>query len=1072
MSGRVQRLGLISTAVLLLAVGSATTASAAVHGPAWQVFSSANTTASPGGTLEYFLNVQDVGDEPTDGSQYELTATLPPNLTGVSIVSEAGEWACSDPVGASTISCTNSEAVKAHARGFEPLVLTAEVGPTATGTVTAHFVVSGGGAGSAETVDPTRITVEPVVYGIDAFDGLVADSSGHVSTQAGAHPDSITTWIDFNRSTNPNPFIGANWPVEPTKDIFVNLPPGFIGNPTITGRACTVPELAQGGVEPRPICPAASQVGVTGVAFNGSFRAGDTTPVFNMVPPPGVPARFGFNIAGSLIFLDAELRSGGDYGLSIDARDISEGLPLVGTKVTFWGVPADPSHDLERACPGNPAPWDNGGFTCPSDAPRLAFLRNPTSCTAPKRTSIRFDSWFHPEEIHEDSFVSHEPPGYPRSPADPTTPWGLPVGTTGCEEVPFEPSIAVRSTDNQADSPTGLEFDLTMPQNDDPESISQADVRTARTTLPAGMTVNPAAADGLVGCSQGEVGLDNAQPPTCPDASKIGTVEIVSPDLEEPLTGSIYQAVQFDDPSHSLLAFYTVAEGSGVTVKLAAHVERDPRTGQLTTVFDDNPQLPFDRYSLRFDGGSRGVLVNPPTCGTATTQAVFTSYARPEEAVERQSSFQITQGPNGSPCPDGPLAFAPKLSGGSASPLAGAATPFLMRLTREDGEQRFSGVSVKPPAGLSAYLKGVPYCSESALASVSSAPGTGAGQLAAPSCPAASQIGTVSAGTGAGPLPFYVDTGKVYLAGPYKGAPLSLAIVVPAVAGPLDLGSVLTRAAVNVDPETARLTVISDPLPQLIEGIPLDVRDLRVSINRDHFALNPTSCDPTTIETALTGSEGATASPSQHYQLGECGALAFKPKLTLRLKGKTKRTGHPALRATLTMPQKGPNADIAKAAVTLPHSEFLAQAHIRTICTRVQYAAGGGGGAECPKGSVYGHARAFTPLLDQPLEGPVYLRSSNHPLPDLVASLGGQIHIDLVGRIDAPNGGIRNTFEAVPDAPVSKFVLTMQGGGKGLLENSTDLCRGTHRATARFDGQNGKLHDLRPRVRADCRGRH
>jgi hypothetical protein len=451
-------------------------------------------------------------------------------------------------------------------------------------------------------------------------------------------------------------------------------------------------------------------------------------------------------------------------------------------------------------------------------------------------------------------------------------------------------------------------------------------------------------------------------------------------------------------------------------------------------------------------------------------QAVFTSWARPEEEVKRQSSFEIAKGPNGSPCPSKPMAFAPKLTGGSASPLAGASSPFLIRLTREDGEQRLRGITVRPPAGLSAYLKGVPYCPEAALAAVSAAPGTGASQIASPSCPAASQVGKVSAGTGAGPLPFYVNTGKVYLAGPYKGAPLSLAIVVPAVAGPLDLGSVLTRAAVNVDPATARLTVVSDPLPQLIEGIPLDLRDLRVAVDRGHFALNPTSCEEMAVESVLTGSEGATASPSQRFQLGECGRLAFKPKLSLRLKGGTKRSDNPSLRAVLTMPKK-PGANIAKAAVTLPHSEFLDQSHIRTICTRVQFAAGGGGGEQCPKGSVYGRARAFSPLLDKPLEGPVFLRSSDNPLPDLVASLGGQIHVDLAGRIDSVNGGIRNTFDLVPDAPVEKFVLTMQGGKKSLLENSTDLCRRAHRATALFDGQNGKIGDSRPVVKADCGGK-
>jgi hypothetical protein len=318
----------------------------------------------------------------------------------------------------------------------------------------------------------------------------------------------------------------------------------------------------------------------------------------------------------------------------------------------------------------------------------------------------------------------------------------------------------------------------------------------------------------------------------------------------------------------------------------------------------------------------------------------------------------------------------------------------------------------------------------------------------------------VDVGAGAGPTPYYTQ-GRAYLAGPYKGAPLSLAIVTPATAGPYDLGTVMVRTALYVDPETTRIHAVSDPIPQILQGIPLDVRSIALKMSRPSFTLNPTSCDPMAVTGSATSPFGSSASLSNPFQVGGCSSLAFKPKLSLKLSGGTKRSQNPALKAVLRMPAGG--ANIAKASVALPHSEFLDQAHIKTICTRVQFAA-----AQCPPGSVYGKATAISPLLGQPLSGPVYLRSSSNPLPDLVADLNGQIHVVLVGRIDSIKGGIRNSFEAVPDAPVSKFVLEMQGGKKGLLENSTNLCKSVNKATVLFVGLNGKTAVSKPALQVKC----
>jgi hypothetical protein len=386
----------------------------------------------------------------------------------------------------------------------------------------------------------------------------------------------------------------------------------------------------------------------------------------------------------------------------------------------------------------------------------------------------------------------------------------------------------------------------------------------------------------------------------------------------------------------------------------------------------------------------------------------------------------------------------------------------VLKLSREDGTQPIAAVDTMLPPGLTGKLAGLTYCPEGALAAAAAR--SGSAERQSPSCPASSEVGSVTVGAGAGPAPYYTS-GRAYLAGPYKGAPLSLAIVTPAAAGPYDLGTVVVRAALNVDPETARIHAISDPIPQILQGIPLDVRSIVLRMDRPNFTLNPTSCDPMELTGTATSPFGSAAVLKSPFQVGGCEALPFKPKLILSLSGGTKRGGHPALKAVLTA--KPGEAGIARSVVALPHSEFLEQAHIKTICTRVQFAA-----SQCPAGSIYGTATAMTPLLDQPLSGPVYLRSSSHPLPDLVADLNGQIHIALVGRVDSVKGGIRTSFEGVPDAPVSKFVLSMQGGKKGLLVNSRNICKGVNKATVQMDGQNGKAYDTTPVLGTKCkRGR-
>jgi hypothetical protein len=520
-----------------------------------------------------------------------------------------------------------------------------------------------------------------------------------------------------------------------------------------------------------------------------------------------------------------------------------------------------------------------------------------------------------------------------------------------------------------------------------------------------------------------------------------------------------------------LIGLYFVFESKkdGIIVKLPARVELNPKTGQLVTIVDESPEAPFSAVRMHFPGGPNATLITPPRCGIYEIQAELSSWAAgdpdnptPSEIVTDVTPFEVTSGPNGGPCPRG--ALEPKMDAGTSNPVAGEHSPFVMRLHRDDGSQRFSALSLTPPPGLVADLRGIPYCSDEALGSISGDPMTGQAQIDNPSCPAASLVGTAKAGAGAGPSPFYVETGRAYLAGPYKGAPLSLALVTPAVAGPLDLGNVVVRTALYVNPKTARITAVSDPIPTILHGILVDVRDIRVAIDRPNFTLNPTNCEPMSVDARIGGEQGGSAEVSDRFQVAGCKALGFKPRVALSLKGGTKRGDHPSLRAVVR-PRPG-DANIKRAAVALPSSAFLDQANIRTICTRVQWAADA-----CPKAARYGFATAWSPLLDQPLKGPAYLRSSDNLLPDLVVDLRGPEHLPLkieaAFRTDSLRGGIRSTLDIAPDAPVSRFVLRMHGGkSKGLIVNSQNLCAKANRANSRMNAHNGRRSNTRPVVRA------
>jgi hypothetical protein len=1066
------RLVLVVATVLLLGAWAAQAAEAAA--PAFNLRNDFPDTA-PGGPDEsvFFpeqegervkvtIGVENSGTAPMSGP-VTITLTVPPEISIAEAFNPGTGPGGPCEIAGQVLTCTVpngegiGEAMLPDAKAEIWSIL--ELDPDASGELTSVVEASGGGVADPARREETITIGPPNPFTVKTFKATITDAEGEDDTQAGAAPGSAANIFELPTHATEQ----LELPIYTTlssgvtghaRNIVVHIPPGMVANFAATPSRCTSAQLGSAVGIHSNSCPADSQVGV---ARPFSYLV---KPVYAMVPPPGVPAQFGFNVTSVPIVINARLRPS-DFGVDLVSTNTSTTIALDQVKVSLWGVPADPSHDGSRTACLSDNGHNGGPETCPTDAPRKAFLRLPTSCNGPLQWGIEADSYEEPNVYHS---------------AATTTP-----GQVGCNQLEFTPSIKAKPSTNIADSPSGLSLNLHLPQNEDPDGLAEAHLKNLDLKLPEGIAVNSASAAGLGACGPEQIGLEtpvgqiparfNGAVPSCPDASKLGSVVVDTPALDHPLPGTVYLASQGQNPFGSVVALYLVVDDpiSGILVKTPIRVDLDERSGRVSTVVQESPQLPFEDLTVELDKGAHAPLRTPISCGSFTTTSTMTPWSAPEgKDAHPSDSFQIAKGAGGGSCVPSPTAapFDPAFSAGTLEPKAGAFSPYSIKIARADGTQELGGIDIALPQGLLASLRGIPYCSEAALRSVPKALGTGAAEIAHPSCPAASQIGTVSASVGAGPSPLNVTSGKAYWAGPYKGAPVSMAVIFPAVAGPFDLGNVVVRTGFYVDPETANITAKSDPLPQMLSGIPLDLRSVQINLDRPNYGLNPTSCDPLSIEADLASSLGASVHRSQRFQVGGCDALSYKPKLGLRLAGGTARAAYPALTATLTFPKKM-GANTARASVALPHSEFLAQNHIGTICTRVQFAA-----HQCPKRSVYGYARAWSPILDYYLGGPVYLRSSDHQLPDLVADLGGQIEVALVGRIDTDkHGGIRTTFERVPDAPVSKFVLQMAGGRKGLLQNSTGICHGSHRATAFFEAHSGRSVLLRPELRASC-GRH
>jgi hypothetical protein len=906
--------------------------------------------------------------------------------------------------------------------------------------LTVTLFLAAPGAGAAENCEAEP---RPACFGIESVDVSLS------TAEAGAHPDlGLDVAVKQNPSSPTNVF-GLHNSYAAARDIRFNLPPGLVGNPNAIGtvQQCSAQQLAS-FAEAGGGCPNGSQIGVSTIlAYELTQEFHE--PLYMMEPPGGdVVARVG-TIAGIYpTFIDFRVRSESDYGISGEVADAPAVARVIELESSLWGVPAASTHDTERCTPEEALNGCIVSIARPPGGNEAPFFTNPTRCGVPLSVGVNASSWVEPEL---------QPEGEVEGPF-PTI--------EGCDHLPFGPALEVAPTTHRTSAATGLEMRIQLPASPGVKVLEPSQIRYMRIDLPVGFAVNTDSADGLATCSATEVHFEENVASECPDAAKLAGTEFDIPVLERKLRGAIYLREQ--EPGHPY-RIWIVADDLGLHVKLPGELELDKETGQIHSIVigtpqtEGIPQAPLREVRLLFKSGFRAPLVTPPACGTYYTHYEFVPWSGGPPASEN-APMQIDEG-----CTSG--GFQPQLSAGSTESQGGAFSPFTTTISRSDGEENIAGLALTLPRGLAASFAGIPHCE-----GVAAETGT---------CPPESRIGKVVAAVGVGPTPLWVpQAGKrptaVYLGGPYKGAPTSIVAVVPKQAGPFDFGDEVVRSAVYVDPVSAQATAQADPLPQLVEGTPLLYRTINVQLDRPDFALNPTSCARKETVATLTSPLGNSSSPSSPYAATGCSQLAFKPKLSLRLLGGTRRGTFPKLRATLKMPSGG--ANISSSSVVLPHSEFIENAHFSNICTKVQFAAD-----ECPAGSAYGVAKARTPLIDGTLEGPVYLRSTTEPdkyvLPDIVAALKGPpslpVEIDVVGHTDSvrqrlQNGErvflLRSTFNSTPDAPVSEFSIELQGGKKGLFVNSTNLCKGTHRAAAAFTAQNGKTAKLHPALRVACRG--
>ncbi len=1023
----------------------------------------------------YEVIVTNTGDAPSSGEPVTVTDALPARLTLAGEVS-GGELLKAESLSCVGLSCTFGGVVAAG----DTFTLRVPVNVESFASSSEGNVVSVSGGGVAVASVRTPVVVSSVFPGFGVAPGSF--STTLASVQAGAHAD-MTTSFSFGSDA-------AGSTEGQLKDLAVDLPAGFAGDPAATP-TCSATQLNEGLSAHFSNCPLDSQVGTITVTLGiRGFTFQVVSPVYNMQPLSGEVARLGFKTAvissNIIVTVRPPGSPGGGYGLQATSPNLDSGfLEVLESKVTVWGVPADPSHDLMRGteceastCYGPPGSGGNQvekehePIGASATIPAEPFLSNPTQCTAESLTStIKVDTWQNPLSSTElAELASSGPSAEDRS-----------VGPmTGCERLEFNPSLSVQATSTDAETATGLNVGLTVPQTyENPVALATSHLKDVIVTLPQGMTVNPSAGEGLGACTPAQYAAETLETPAgagCPNNSSLGTVTIHTPVLKEEVTGSLFLAQPysnpFGEPGHpggSLLAIYVVARirDRGLIVKLAGKVTPNPVTGQLITTFQDNPQLPFDKATFSFRPGEAAPLVTPPACGDYSALGEFVSWSQPTFGVGGPSvPFSVSQGVGGGACPSGGVPpFNPQVISGTLNNDAGSYSPFYLRITRDDGEQEITGFSSVLPPGLTGNLTGIPFCPEADIEAARHVSGTQ--ETSEPSCPAGSEIGHTLAGAGVGGV-LAQAPGKLYLAGAYHGAPLSIVSITSATVGPFDLGTVVIRFALRINPITAQVEVDSagsDPIPHIIQGIVVHVRDIRVYVNRPNFTLNPTSCNPMTIAAAVTGGGADPTNPADadpvtvthRVQAADCSSLAFKPTFKVSTSGHTSRKDGASLTVKLTYPNtpQGTEANIARVKVELPKKLPSRLKTLQKACVASTFEVNP---ANCPATSVVGHAKATTPILPVPLEGPAYFVShGGEAFPSLIIVLQGYgITVDLVGTTFISKHGITSsTFKTVPDVPVGSFELTLPEGPFSALAAPGNLCKSKLAMPTEFLAQNG-----------------
>jgi hypothetical protein len=912
-------------------------------------------------------------------------------------------------------------------------------------------------------------------FGLQLFDITFNSSEGGAELRAGSHPESLVASLEAITEPGPEGPI----PEELLKDITVTQIPGFAGDLGAVPRCATLDFLADpldplNGHLNATRCPNSTAVGFfRAVAGEGGVISEIEAPLYNLEPPPGKVARLGFKAIFPFLTIDIGLSPTFPYSPYAEVTNATQLLEFISSELTVWGVPADPIHDkLRGTCMKT-------GKSCSAGVSPRPFLTMPRACEGPLKSTWRADSWLHPGVWKEGFAETHDE-------AIPTNPAGM----RECGKLVFDPATQATPSSASAESSSGLDFEINVSDEGlkNPTGTAKADISKVAIEFPVGVTANPSAAEGLGVCSLAQYGAESLTNRACPDAAKLGSLEAETPLLEHTFHGSLYLAAQDDpaspgkeNPFDSLLALYMIVRDPelGVFIKLPVKVEPDPSSGRLIATAEEIPPFPLSRVLVHMRSGARAPLVTPPACGTYTTKATLTPSSGAAPLISN-SQFTIDSGPGGGPCPlAGPPPFNPTFEAGAINNAASQYTPFSLRLTRQDGEGELTRVSTTFPPGVTGKLAGVGKCPDAAIEAAKLK--SGRQEIAAPSCPADSRVGRIVAGAGVGSALTYAG-GTLYLAGPYKGGPVSVVSIVPAVAGPFDVGTIVTRFALVLNPNTAEVEVdgaASDPIPHILKGIPLVVRDIRVYVDRPNFMLNPTSCAKLSTKATIFGSGLDVFSPADDvavtatspFQAASCASLGFGPKVSVALKGGTKRDDHPALRATVTYPYpSGPGyANIGQAAITLPSTQFIDNDHINNPCTRVKFNENA-----CPASSVLGSAKAITPLLDEPLEGPVYFRSNGGErlLPDVVADLhGAGFRFIAVIAVKAKNGRLRSRVLNAPDAPVTSFTVSLKGGKEGLLVNSANLCKKKRYAKVELTGQNGRIRNSEIVVKTSCKGK-